>query len=425
MEITVNKINDSEQELEISVSANELLPHFEKAYEKARSSIEVKGFRKGKAPISMVKKLYGESIEQDSLDEVTNDLYRKAIDEKNLEPVGQPVLLDVNYRKGEGLRFRVKYDVKPSFQLQSYTGFEVEKPIHPVTDEEVESEIDRLQRINHTTKEVEEVTGEEHIVTADLQELSEAGLPVIGKKTENARLYLADSQLYPQIKDALKQASRGGEYRVRVESSHGDHTHKAFLSVKVNKIEKVELPLFNDDFVKKITKGKIETVDQFRRSLREDIEKFWEEKGERQVFDAIVAEIIKRHDISSPESMVKAILESLLEDIKNQQPNKKLPRDFDVEKFRAENRAYGIWQAKWYLIRERIIEAEGISASDADIEALADREAKTIGIDKDRLVKYYKTSRAGDDKILSEKVLRFLKENVRIKEVVQAATPEL
>ena len=425
LEVTVNHISGNEQEMEIIVSANELVPHFERAYEKARSKIELKGFRKGKAPIAIIKKLYGETVEQDSLDEISNDLYRQAVDEKNLEPVGRPTLVDLDYQRGEGLRFRVKYEVKPRFELKRYKGFNVEKMAHTVTEEEVAHEIDRLQRRNHTTEEVEAVTDDEHIVTIDLQELDDAGFPIIGKKNENARLYLADSQLFPEIKDAVKHTKVGNEHQVRIESSHGEHKHHTFVSLKVKKIEKVELPDFEDVFVKKITKGKIETVGQFRKSLREDLEKFWKEKSERQLSDAIVAEIIKQHDIPAPESMVRAILDSFIEEIRNQEPKKQLPKDFDEEKFRGENRAYAIRQAKWYLIKERILEVEKITVDDSDIEALAEQESNNIGIEKNRLVQYYKSSQVSHDKILSDKLMKFLKDNAKIREVVQTANPVL
>ncbi|MEE9225788.1 MAG: trigger factor [Bacteroidota bacterium] len=425
MEVTVNNVTGSEQEMEIIVSADELVPHFERAYEKARPKFEIKGFRKGKAPLSMIKRLYGETIEQDSLDEITSDLYRKVVDEKNLEPVGQPVLVDMDYRRSEGLRFRVKYDVKPTFELKQYKGFNVQKTIQPVTEKDVEYEIGQLRRINQTTKEVEKASDDEHVVTVDLQELDDAGFPLIGKKNQNVRLYLADPEVFPQIKDALKQMKMGNERQVQFESSHGEHKQQVFLSVKVKKIEKIELPELNGEFVKKVTKGKIETVQQFRKSLREDLEKFSEEKSERQLSDAIVAEIIKQHDIAPPESMVRAILDSRIEEIKSQQPNKKLPKDFDEEKFRNENRAYAIWQAKWFLIRERILEVEHITVDDGDVEALAEQESRNTGIEKDRLVQYYRSSHSARDKILSDKLMKFLKDNVKIKEVVQTANPEL
>ncbi|MEE9288893.1 MAG: trigger factor [Bacteroidota bacterium] len=425
MEVTVNDVTESEQEMEINISANELVLHFEKAYNKARPKIEVKGFRKGKAPLSMIKKLYGEAIEQESLDEITNDLYRRAVDDKNIDPVGQPVLVDMDYRRGAGLRFRVKYEVKPAFELNRYKGFSVQKMMHPVTEEELEHEIDRLRRINHTTAEVEEVTDDEHLVTVDLQELDRSGLPMIGKKKENMRLYLADPQIIPQIKDSLKHTKVGNEHRVQFESSHGEHKHTVPLSLSVKKVEKITLPEFNDGLVKKITKGKIEAVEQFRKSLKEDLEHFWEEQSERQLYDAIVAEIIKQHDIPAPKSMVRAILDSLIEDIKNKQPNKKLPKDFDEEKFRSENRAHAIWQAKWFLIRERILKAEQISVDDGDVEALAEKESKNVGIEKDRLVQYYQSSRVAHDKIQSDKLMKFLKDNVKIKEVIQEEKPDL
>jgi len=91
--------------------------------------------------------------------------------------------------------------------------------------------------------------------------------------------------------------------------------------------------------------------------------------------------------------------------VKNEYPNKRLPDDFDNEKFNEENRAYAIYQAKWALLREELIKAENISASDADLEKLAEEESAKIKIPKDRLVSYYKSSEQVKDRLIGDKLL--------------------
>lgn len=417
VEVTINTISDVQREMEISAKADELKPHFDKAYKEYRPNVEIKGFRKGKAPLELVKKMYGDAIEYETLNTIASELYRTVVKEKELKPIGDPVIVDMDYKRGETLRFKVQYDVRPQIELKEYTGIEIEKPVHAVSDEETEEEILRLRKTNSTTEEVPAVTDDEHIVTAQTQEMDKSGLPLIGKKTQQARFYLGDHQLEQPIRDALKKAERGGEYRVSFQHQHGDHAHDVYLLLKVAKVEKVKLPEFTDEFVKTITKGKIGTLEEFRKGLRKDLISYWTEKSRRATVNALVAELIRRHDFAVPESLTRSILQSLLEEIKGQSQNKQLPADFDKEQFFQENRAYAIYQAKWALLREEIIKAEKVAVEEKDLMELAERESAKIGIDKERLVAYYKSSDQIQDRMIGDKLIDFLIKNAKIKEV--------
>jgi trigger factor len=418
--LETNIINTAEweRELEVVADAAELAPHFQKAYEQYRKKIEVRGFRKGKAPLEMVKRIYGESIEHESLDTVANELYRKVAEEKNLKVIGEPALVDINYKRGEALRFKIRYEVRPEIQLKEYKGLKVEKLVHIVDEKEVESEIERLREINRTTTEVEAAVDEGHILTADLQEVDSAGFPIVGKKNENVRMYLKDETLYPQLREALRSAERGKEYRAKIETTRGKERHQTDLVAKVKKVEKVSLPEFNDEFVKKITKGKVSSTAQFKENVKKDLEEFWKQESERKLQDAIVGEIIRRHDFTVPEGLIKYFLDTFVEELREQQPSKKLPENFNEGEFRKENRAYAIYQAKWLLLKEKIIETENIAVTDADLEELAEKESQKIGIEKARLLNYYKTSKAANSRLLSDKLIHFLKDHAVVKERV-------
>ena len=418
METNITRTTELKRELEITVDATELGPHFEKAYARYRPKVQIKGFRKGKAPLELIKRIYGESIERDSLDTVADDLYRQVAEEKNLKVVGEPTLIQLDYKRGESLRFKIKYEVPPEIELKQYKGLKVEKLLHRVSDKEVDREIERLRQINRTMTEVEKALDDEHILTVDIQEVDGAGFPIVGKKNENVRLYLKEESLFPQLREALRGAERGKEYRAKVESVKGKERLETDLLVKVKKVERVNLPDFDGAFVSKMTKGKVTSVELFKENLKRDLEKFWKDEGTRSLKDALVGEIIKRYDFSVPEGLVKFFLDSFIEDIRQQQPNKKLPSDFNEEEFRKKNQAYAIWQAKWLLLKEKIIEVEQITVTDSDLEKLAEEESKKIGIEKGRLVKYYKTSTPAKTKVLSEKLMNFLIEHAVIEEKI-------
>ena len=417
MEVTIQSLSDVSREVEITATTEDLAPHFDKAYLEYRKKIEIRGFRKGKAPIDIVKKLYGDLIENDSLNEIATEMYHKAVKEKELKPIGEPVLVDMDYKRGESFRCKIQYDIRPTIEVKQYKGITVEKSVHTITDDEVEKEIIRLQRINAAMEEVDAVTDLEHIVTATLQDLDDGGAPVIGKKSDDVRFYLADDQLEQPFKDALKEARKGGNYRVQFENKHGEHAHTVNTRIIVTKIQKITLSPLNDAFVAKVTKDKFTTVDLLRAGIREDIIAYWKEKTERQVINSITSEIIRLHEFQVPESLIHSVLSGLLEEMKNEYPNKQLPDEFNIEKFNEENRAYAIYQAKWALLREELIKAENITVSDGDLEKLAETESVKIKIPKDRLISYYKSSEQIKDRLVGDKLLKILVDSAKIKEI--------
>jgi trigger factor len=185
----------------------------------------------------------------------------------------------------------------------------------------------------------------------------------------------------------------------------------------VKKIEKVTLPPLDDAFVSKITKNKFTSVEALRGNINEEIIAYWKEKSDRQVINSLTAEIIRRHEFQVPDSLTRSVLDGLLEEVKNEYPDKRLPADFNEEKFKEENRAYAVYQAKWALLREELIKAENLTASDEDLEKLAEEESAKIKIPKDRLVNYYKSSDQIKDRLIGDKLLKLLVSSAKIKEV--------
>jgi trigger factor len=418
MEVAITDISEVEKEISINVTFQELSPHFEKAYQEYLPKIEIKGFRKGRAPLDLVKKLHGESIEYSSLDSVASDFYRQVIEERDIHPIGEPVLTDIKYDRGSMLSFKIKYEIKPNVELQEYRGIAAEHVIHTVTEKELEDEILRLRKANSSLIAAATAADDEHVVTADVQELDESGMPLIGKKNPGMRMYLSDDTLAPEIRDAMRGTTVGTTRRVRFETVHDDHRHTHHLEFAVTKIEQIQLPEFNDELVRKTTKDKVTSVGDFRTELRNDLENYWKERSERRLMDGIIRDVVNKHNVTVPESLVKGVLDSVVEDMKNRYPNKKLPPDFNESSFRAQNRDYAMFQAKWYLVRERIIETEGMKAEESDLERLAETDAVKMGIEKERLLEFYKKADAAKDRIVSDKLMQFLKENARITERV-------
>ncbi|MGA9121066.1 MAG: trigger factor [Bacteroidota bacterium] len=416
MQVTINTLSEVEKEADIVVTHEELLPHFDQAYEEFRPKVELKGFRKGRVPMPMIKQLYGEAIEQDALEEIAGFFFRTAMKDKNVEPMGRPVLTEKNYERGKGFSFKIKYEVRPTIDLHGYKGLELTKFVHPVEDTEVQDEIERLRRVNSTSEPAEKVVDENFAVTADVQELDDTGAPLIGRKTANVRFHLIDPDVAPEVKDALKNAENGQTYRATISTQHGDHAHTSNLSLNVTKIERVSLPPFDDALAKKATRDAVPTAEELRANIARDLKTYWEDLSNRRLNDDIVAEMVKMHEFTVPSSFVEVYLDAMVDDVRQRSRDKQLPRGFDEQKFRESNRADAIWQAKWMLIKDRIVEVEGTTLSDEDIENAAERDAVTLKIAKDRLLAHYKTSESSRDRLVGEKVMQFLKDHAKITE---------
>ncbi len=419
MEVTIQDLSEVSREVEIKATPEELQPHFNKAYADYRKKVEIRGFRKGKAPVDIIKKLYGDLIEHEALESIASDFYRQTIKEKNLKPIGEPTLIDLDFKHESGVKFKIHYDVRPEIVLKDYKGIEIEKVVHPVTEEDIEEEVLRLRRSNASFQETDAAVDTEHIVTVDMQDVDESGAPIAGKRSPGVRFYLGDENLELPFKKALSNANKGGVYRVQFEHEHGDHKHNVNAELTATKIEKIMTPELDQALVEKMTKGKTVSVEQFRADIRKDLEEYWKQQTERQVINSLTEEIIKRHEFQVPESLTRNVLDRLLEEMKNESPGKNLPDDFDVEKFNEQNRPYAVYQSKWALLREELIKSEAIDATDEDLAKLAERDAEPMKIPIDRLVNYYKSSDQIKDRIIGDKLLKILTDSAIIKEVLE------
>jgi trigger factor len=416
MNVSITDVTDVDKEVEISAANEELEPHFEEAYRRYRQSATLKGFRKGKAPLTMIRQVYGESIRYTSIDTIANDLYRLAMEERSIRPIGDPVLTSIDYKPETGLNFRIRYEVLPEFALGSYTGVRVEKPVHEITEAEVSAEMDRIRRSNSTLSDAARVADEQTLVTADIQELDEAGTPLVGRKTADAKLYLADESIFREIREKLIGAEAGSTVRMTVGPLEGEKGERRNLEVAVKQIKAVALPEVTDEFVSKITRGKTASASAFADELRASIRRYWDDRSRRIALDAVISDIVRRHEFVVPESLVRAYTDSLIEDARHRAPDHKLPPEFNEQEFREKNRTAVAFQAKWHLIRDRIVADANIELTQEDYERFAERDSAVIGVEKARLAEMYRNSASTRERLLTDKLHDFLMDRADVTE---------
>ncbi len=417
MEVLINSKTDVSHEIEIIVPYEELRPHFEKAYREEAKNIVIPGFRRGRVPLQIIKKRFGEAIDHQVIEKLSNEFFREAIEERDIKPIGQPVLHDLDYKPGEQLTIKVAYDTEPEVTASDYKGIQAERLTHEVTDDEVDDELRGLQKSQRILDTVEQADDENHLVTVDIQMLDENGNPKPGQRNENMKVELDDENMNRDLIAELYNMKAGEEKDVELTHEHGDHEHTEHAHIKVKSVEKVTLPEVDDAFADRVSNGEAKTVLELRQLIRTKLEEMWENRYQQQLDNDIVAELVKRNPFAVPEGMVNMVLDDLVKQVQERQPGKEFPPDFDLEQYRESRREEAEFTAKWMYLRDSIIEQEGIKLEDADVEEKAERDSAAMGIDKERLIEFYKSSPQYTQTILVEKLMDLLRAESEIKEV--------
>ncbi len=414
MEVQTRDITGVKKSADITASPEEIKPHIDQAFEKFRDKAEIKGFRKGKAPMSLIKKMYGPSIESDALGDIVNQLYKRAVDEHALKAIGEPVLVDMDYKPGEKFSFSVEYEVFPEIEIQEISDVKVEKQIYRVTEEQVEREIESIRVNNAVRSEAESVTDKFYTLTLDIQELDADGVAIIGKRSQDVVVQLYDPKYDKEFIEPHLSAVKEGEMLIRYNHDHGDHKHKVHVKTFVKRIEKLDLPELTDEFVKEKFPGKYSSVDELRSGIRERIQNLFDEQSSREVRNKIADELVKRHEFPIPETLLRSIFDEMIEQIKRRSQTGSLPPDFDRDGFEAEYYKEAEWQAKWDIIRTHLIEKEKFEIRESDIVELAQRDAAALGITAEQVLNYYKSNDSIVGKLENDKLMQKLESMISI-----------
>jgi trigger factor len=212
----------------------------------------------------------------------------------------------------------------------------------------------------------------------------------------------------------LLNTRAGDTFRVDLPTGEGETM--ITYQVTVRTVQKAVLPELDDVFARQITGEEESTVQDVIDLVKQTIEADYDRRYSNSFRDELLSHLLERHQLEVPQELVKQVLQSFLEDMK-QGAKKELPKNFDQNKFVTEMLPVAERTAKWALIRNRIIEQEDLQADDADYEGLADIEAQRTGMDYEKLVRYFKGNEATKDRILAEKAIQLLEDYAIVSEV--------
>jgi trigger factor len=396
MQTNLKQLNSVEYELEIEAPADAFASDIDKALRVQRAKTQMKGFRPGKVPIQLVKKLYGEAIAFGFAEKKVQEIYEEEIlGSKEHDVLGRPRLTELEYALDGPLRAVVRFGVRPSFELADLSNVEIKKMRLEITDEMIDAQLKRVLDRAATLEELPEGEGlgEGDYAKVDMQPLDdETGTPIVGAREEGVTFFMDDERLKDSLREALLGKTEGDTARVEMvhEESHGHHegAHTHQFEVTVVEAKKRIHPEIDEELVKKVTAGQETDEAGLRQFLERQLEEGWEQQSRELVESQVVTRMLELHTFEVPESVVEMYLDSFIEDVKERNEGK-LPEGFDDDLFRQSNQPEAFNQAKWMLIRDRVINESGIELTDEDKDAELERNAAEMGVPADLLKRYY------------------------------------
>ena len=385
------KIEASKVELEFSVEQSVFEAAVNRAYKKEVGKINIPGFRKGKAPKAMIEKMYGKGFFYDTaLNDILPENYEAAVKEAGIEPVAQPEI-DVLSIDENGVVFNAKVFVKPDVKIADYFGIEVTKEVAPVTDEELDKEIQLVRERNSREIDANDRPAEMGDTAVIDFEGFVDGVAFEGGKGTDYALKLGSGQFIPGFEEQIVGKKVDEEFDVNVSFPAEYHAKElagkaSVFKVKLHALTKVELPELDDEFAKDVSE--FDTFDEYKADLKAKIEKRHEAQADSNVENQLMDALIEKLEADIPEPMFVTEAENFVRDYDNQLRMQGLDlktyfqyTGMTLEKLRDQFRPQAEKQVKARLALEKIVELEAIAASDEEIEAEYDRIAKAYSID--------------------------------------------
>ena len=379
MTIRKTEINEKSQAIvEFSFDAATVEAEKAKAFRKKANSFNVPGFRRGKAPRSVIEKMYGTGIFlEDAMNALIDANFDEILEASGRTVVSSPEFDFVSIEADEIVMNAVMF-VKPVIELENYNGIEVEAVLAPVTDEEIDREIETVRRRNARETEVtDRAAAMGDIAVIDYEGFVD-GVAFDGGKDQGHKLTLGSGQFIPGFEEGVVGHNAGEEFDVNVTFPAEYHAEElagkeAVFKVKLNSIILEELPELDDDFAVEVSS--FDTFAEYRADVAAKIEKRHQNNADMEVEDKIRTALSEMVDVVIPEIMVDREVENIVREGESRMQMQGF--DFktylqyfgmDLDGYKEQVRPAALARVKTELALEKIAELEKIEVSEEDIE---------------------------------------------------------
>ena len=396
MSVQVEKLEKNMAKLTVEVPAEDVEKAIQGAYQKTKKSINIPGFRKGKAPRQLIEKMYGKEVfYSDAVDAMLPKAYSDAVEECGEEIVSYPKIDVVQIESGKPFIFTAEVAVKPAVTLGEYKGIQVEKAPIEVKDEEIEAQITKEREANSRTVTVDDrAVAQGDIVTLDFEGFVD-GVAFEGGKGENYDLTIGSNTFIPGFEDQLVGAEIGKELDVNVtfpeEYGAKELAGKAAVfKCKVNGIKVKELPAVDDEFAQEVSE--FDTLDEYKADIKAKLLKEKENEAARAKEDAVIGKIIEGAKMEIPDAMVEYQTRQMLDEFAQRIQSQGISLDqyfqftgLTEEKYMEEMKPRALQNIQSRLVLEAVAQAENLVAEEADIEEEIKKMADMYKMEADKI----------------------------------------
>lgn len=394
-----NNVETNKYELEIEISAEDFEAAIEKAYLKARKNIAMPGFRKGKAPRKLIEKEYGEQVFfEDAVNLLYAPVVNGAVEESGLELVTRPEVEVTEISKENGVKLKATCITKPEVEVKDYKGIEVEKVVNPVTDEDINKQLDALREKNVTVETVDDRAAENgDDVVIDFEGFKD-DVAFEGGKAEDFTLSLGSGQFIPSFEDQIVGHNAGEDFDINVTFPDEYQVKElagapAVFKIKLKSISKKVMPELDDDMVKDSTE--FDTVDEYKADVKKKLEEANEKHADSEVEAKIFDKVIENMTAEIPQVMfdnrVNEMISELEQRLAPQGISLDLYMQYTGQTIDTVKKAYAEQaekQVKLRLALEKIAKLENIEVTEDELKAEFDKLAEAYKLDVDQIKQF-------------------------------------
>lgn len=424
MSLQVEKLENNMAKLTIEVSAEEFEKAIKDAYNHNKGRFNIPGFRKGKAPLNMIEKMYGAGIfYEDAGNALIDESYPKAVEECEEEIVSSPTIDVIQIEKGKSFIYTATVAVKPEVTLGEYKGIEVEKADATVTDEDVEAELKAAQEKNGRLIAVEDrpvADGDNTVI--DFKGYID-GVAFDGGEGEDYPLIIGSHSFIEGFEEQLIGKNVGEQCEVNVTFPEEYHAPElagkpAKFDVTIKEVKMTELPELNDEFASEVSD--FETLAEYKEDIKAKLQDKKNREAATENENRVIDKVVENATMEIPQAMVDTQARGMLEDYARRLQSQGLNiNDYmkytgmTVEKMKEQMEPQALRRIKTRLVLEKIVEVENLEVSDEAVDSQIEKMAASYQMEADKL-----------KEMMGENERAQMKEDLKVQEAVDFLVSE-
>jgi trigger factor len=425
MDIAVENVSDLTRKVTITLPADKVRKALDKAFNKLKKTVHLKGFRRGKVPMSVLEKNYGEQVRAEVGEQLVQETYFDAIEEKDLDPVVHPEIAEVNFTDEGTFVYVAMVDVKPEIDLKGYKGLEIEKPSTEVTEAEIDEEIEALRRSHAALRSADDDHGIEvdDIAIVDFQGFHN-GKAMKEVHNEDYSVDVGTKRLGEEFEEKLIGMKKGETTLYEIDFP-GDYPNPVLagktveFKVDVKDIKVRVKPELDDEFAKDIDEAH-ESLEDLRKAVAAELKAAKEATIEGDLNDRIMEKLIELNEFEIPERLVAYEIQEMINQTEENLKRSGMTLEsagIKMEDLVEQNKPVAEKRVRGDFLLKKIAEVEEIKLADEDIERGYQRIADEYNMTVPEVKGYFKRREEVLpflNELLNEKILQFLRDEARM-----------